>query len=91
MRLNGVGKTGDLYTVDGTNATADPESRTTSMRGNFEQINLLSLEAVDQVETTKGILPAEYGQALGGNVNLITKSGTNSFHGGALYFRIRKY
>jgi len=83
VRLNGVGKTGTLYTVDGTNATADPESRTTSMRGNFEQINLLSLEAVDQVETTKGILPAEYGQALGGNVNLITKSGTNSFHGGA--------
>ncbi|MBO0799218.1 MAG: TonB-dependent receptor, partial [Blastocatellia bacterium] len=83
VRLNGVGKTGTLYTVDGTNATADPESRTTSMRGNFEQINLLSLEAVQQVETTKGILPAEYGQALGGNVNLITKSGTNSWHGGA--------
>src|SRR5689334_5010367 len=83
VRLNGVGKTGTLYTVDGTNATADPESRTTSMRGNFEQINLLSLEAVQQVETTKGILPAEYGQALGGNVNLITKSGTNSWHGSA--------
>ncbi len=83
VRLNGVGKTGTLYTVDGTNATADPESRTTSMRGNFEQINLLSLEAVQQVETTKGILPAEYGQALGGNVNIITKSGTNVWHGGA--------
>jgi outer membrane receptor protein involved in Fe transport len=83
VRLNGVGKTGTLYTVDGTSATADPESRTTSMRGNFEQINLLSLEAVQQVETTKGILPAEYGQALGGNVNLVTKSGTNSWHGSA--------
>jgi len=83
VRLNGVGKTGTLYTVDGTNATADPESRTTSMRGNFEQINLLSLEAVQQVETTKGILPAEYGQVLGGNVNLVTRSGTNSWHGSA--------
>lgn len=83
VRLNGVGKTGTLYTVDGTSATADPESRTTSMRGNFEQINLLSLEAVQQVETTKGILPAEYGQALGGNVNLVTKSGSNSWHGSA--------
>ena len=83
VRLNGVGKTGTLYTVDGTNATADPESRTTSMRGNFEQINLVSLEAVQQLETTKGILPAEYGQALGGNVNITTKSGTNAWHGGA--------
>ena len=83
VRLNGVGKTGTLYTVDGTNATADPESRTTSMRGNFEQINLLSLEAVQEVHTTKGILPAEYGQALGGNVNIITKSGSNNWHGSA--------
>ena len=83
VRLNGVGKAGTLYTVDGTNATADPESRTTSMRGNFEQINLVSLESVEEVETTKGILPAEYGQVLGGNVNVVTKSGTNSWHGSA--------
>jgi outer membrane receptor protein involved in Fe transport len=83
VRLNGVGKSGTLFTVDGTNATADPESRTTSMRGNFEQINLVSLEAVQEVETTKGILPAEFGQVLGGNVNILTRSGTNAWHGGA--------
>lgn len=83
VRLNGAGKTGTLFTVDGTSATADPESRTMSMRGNFEQINLVSLEAVQQLETTKGILPAEYGQVLGGNVNIVTKSGTNSWHGSA--------
>jgi len=83
VRLNGVGKAGTLFTVDGTSATADPESRTTSMRGNFEQINLVSLESVHEVETTKGVLPAEYGQVLGGNVNIITTSGTNQFHGSA--------
>jgi len=83
VRLNGVGKAGTLFTVDGTNATADPESRTTSMRGNFEQINLVSLESVQEVETTKGVLPAEYGQVLGGNVNIITTSGTNQIHGSA--------
>jgi outer membrane receptor protein involved in Fe transport len=83
VRLNGVGKAGTLFTVDGTSATADPESRTTSMRGNFEQINLVSLESVQEVETTKGVLPAEYGQVLGGNVNIITRSGTNQIHGSA--------
>jgi len=83
VRLNGVGKAGTLFTVDGTSATADPESRTASMRGNFEQINLVSLESVQEVETTKGVLPAEYGQVLGGNVNIITTSGTNQFHGSA--------
>jgi outer membrane receptor protein involved in Fe transport len=83
VRLNGVGKAGTLFTVDGTSATADPESRTTSMRGNFEQINLVSLESIQEVETTKGVLPAEYGQVLGGNVNIVTKSGTNELHGSA--------
>jgi outer membrane receptor protein involved in Fe transport len=83
VRLNGAGKTGTLFTVDGTSATADPESRTMSARGNFEQINLVSLEAVQELQTTKGILPAEYGQVLGGNVNITTKSGTNSWHGSA--------
>src|ERR1043166_3913817 len=53
VRLNGVGRTGTLNTVDGTSATADPESRTTSMRGNFEQINLVSLEAVQELQTTR--------------------------------------
>ena len=34
---------------------------------------------------------AEYGEALGGVVNLITKSGTNDFHGGLFeYFRNEK-
>jgi len=34
---------------------------------------------------------AEYGQALGGVVNLVTKSGSNEFHGSAFeYFRNQK-
>lgn len=81
VRLNGLGKSGTLFTVDGTDATADPESRTTAMRGNFHYVNTMSIEAVSEVQTVKGIVPAEYGMALAGNVNLISKSGTNEFHG----------
>ena len=29
----------------------------------------------------KGILPAEYGGALGGQVDVVTNSGTNQIHG----------
>ena len=50
MRLNGTGKSGTLYTVDGTPATADPESRTSSMRGNWNYINLLSVDAIQEVQ-----------------------------------------
>ncbi len=82
MRLNGTGKSGTLYTVDGTPATADPESRTSSMRGNWNYINLVGVDAIQEVQVVKGVIPAEYGGALGGNVNVITKSGTNSWHGG---------
>lgn len=83
MRLNGTGKSGTLYTVDGTPATADPESRTSSMRGNWNYINLVSVDAIQEVQIVKGVIPAEFGGALGGNVNILTKSGTNSWHGSA--------
>lgn len=82
MRLNGTGKSGTLYTVDGTPATADPESRTSSMRGNWNYINLVGVDAIQEVQVVKGVIPAEYGGALGGNVNILTKSGTNGWHGG---------
>ena len=33
------------------------------------------------MQVVKGILPAEYGGAVGGQVNMLTRSGTNVFHG----------
>ena len=53
MRLNGTGKSGTLYTVDGTPATADPESRTSSMRGNWNYINLLSVDAIKRCRSSR--------------------------------------
>src|SRR5687767_6523118 len=41
----------------------------------------MSVEAVAEVQLVKGILPAEYGGAVGGQVNMLTRSGTNVFHG----------
>src|SRR6185436_16832178 len=50
------------------------------------RINTLSVEAVEEFKTTSGAFSAEYGHATGGVVNLITKSGTNTFHGTAFEF-----
>jgi hypothetical protein len=81
VRLNGVGRSGTKVTVDGTIADSNPEAPGTSMYQAFNQIDVMSIEAVQEVQTVKGIVPAEYAHVLTGNVNLITRSGGNSWHG----------
>ncbi len=81
IRLNGAGKNGASITVDGTDATSNPEARMTSMYQSFNYIDTVSIEAIQELQTTKGVIAAEFGQSLAGNVNLITKSGTNELHG----------
>jgi hypothetical protein len=47
-----------------------------------------SVESVEEVRIQESSYDAEYGQASGGVVNFITKSGTNNFHGSLFeYFR----
>ncbi|HEX6285738.1 MAG TPA: carboxypeptidase regulatory-like domain-containing protein, partial [Pyrinomonadaceae bacterium] len=45
-----------------------------------------SEEGVREFRILNNTFSAEYGRALGGLVNIITRSGTNSFHGSAYYF-----
>lgn len=44
-------------------------------------INSISVEAIQEFKATGSAFSAEYGRATGGVVNIITKSGTNQFHG----------
>jgi len=81
VRLNGLGANGTRVTVDGTNATGNSEAAYISMFQAFNYIDTLSVEAIQEVQVTKGVAPAEYGQQLSGTVNLITNSGTNTWHG----------
>jgi len=81
IRLNGVGKNGTAFSVDGTEASANPEGRNSQNFAATNYVDILSLEAIEEVHTVKGILPAEYGGALGGQVNVLTRSGSNEFHG----------
>ena len=81
IRLNGVAEGGTAVTVDGTDATANNETRGLNSYGAQNQISVMSIEAVAEVQVVKGILPAEYGGAVGGQVNMLTRSGTNVFHG----------
>jgi hypothetical protein len=60
------------YIVDGVNTTG-------IKIGN--QGKLLTNEFVQEVEVKTGGYEAEFGRALGGTINVVTKSGGNEFHG----------
>jgi Carboxypeptidase regulatory-like domain/TonB-dependent Receptor Plug Domain len=81
IRLNGVGRNGTGFSVDGTESSANPEGRSTQTFGAGNYVDILSLESIEEVHTVKGVLPAEYSGALGGQINVLTRSGTNAFHG----------
>ena len=44
------------------------------------------VDAVEEFKVQSGALPAEYGFSAGGVINMVTKSGTNQYHGTAYEF-----
>ena len=81
VAMNGLAPGALGLTVDGTQASSSAEDSSLSMFGGFNFIKVVSLEAIQEVNVTKGIASAEYANTLSGNVGLITKSGGNEFHG----------
>jgi Carboxypeptidase regulatory-like domain/TonB-dependent Receptor Plug Domain/TonB dependent receptor-like, beta-barrel len=85
VSMSGVAGGGTGITVDGTEANSNPEGRAVNHYGGQNQISIMSLDSVQEVQVVKGVLPAEYGGVAGGQVNMISRSGTNAFHGTAFY------
>ncbi|HSF20220.1 MAG TPA: carboxypeptidase regulatory-like domain-containing protein [Vicinamibacteria bacterium] len=73
---NGSGR-GILYTLDGGDNTDD------AVGGIVQQV---SMDSVQEFEVVTSRVKAEYARAGGGAIKIITKSGTNSFHGSAFEF-----
>lgn len=63
---------GNQYYIDGINTT-DPVTNTFSTNMNYD--------AIEEVQVITGGMDAEYGRALGGAVNVVTRSGGNQFEG----------
>lgn len=83
--FNGLTRDGVNITVDGTDAS-NPDRPATSGFGGQTQQNVLSVEFIQEFKTTKGVFTAELGRAASGGVNVITKSGSNEFHGSVYEF-----
>ena len=79
--MNGLAPGAASLTVDGTQASSSAEENSLTAFGNFNLIRAVSLEAISEVNVSKGIASAEFANTMSGNVGLITKSGGNEFHG----------
>ncbi|MFZ5608481.1 MAG: TonB-dependent receptor [Pseudomonadota bacterium] len=59
----------------GLNASGVPTQRTP-----------ISIDAIEQIGVNPAPFDVEFGRFQGGNINVVSKSGTNEFHGTAFYF-----
>ena len=83
IALNGLPPRGFTFAVDGVNAVPDSEFASLAAYQNYNYVKGISVEAVQGVEVSKNIFSAEIANTLAGNVNIITKGGTNEIHGSA--------
>jgi hypothetical protein len=86
MVVNGMPSSSLNVTVDGTDAEADPEVSGLGSYGGFNSINIVNTADIAQITLSKGIAPPSAGLGMTATVNIITKSGSNQFHGSAFEF-----
>ena len=81
VNMNGVGRNGTVYSLDGTNASGNSGSNNPGTYQGGNLVDMMSSDGIQEVSAVKGVIPAEYEDAMGGQVNLVSKSGTNAWHG----------
>ncbi len=79
--VNGMRLRSNNFMIDGQDSN-DP-----SVTGRQQQIN--NTDIVQEIRLITNQFAAEYGRAAGAVMNVITKSGTNSFHGSGFWFANR--
>jgi hypothetical protein len=78
ISVNGVRSSSNTYTVDG----AD----TTDRGANLTVQTYPSIDAIGEFSVLRSLYPAESGRSAGGQVNVVTKSGTADYHGDVYEF-----
>lgn len=78
----GISGTSNLFTIDGMNENDPFLNLSNSGATNL----LLGANDVSEATVVNNGYSGQYGQLAGANVNYVTKSGTNKFHGNAEYF-----
>ena len=78
LSVSGSGLGGNLWTVDGANNNDVGSNRTILV--------FPSVDAIDEFKVHRNSYGAEFGGAAGAQVNIVTRGGTNEFHGSGYYF-----
>lgn len=73
ININGARERDNLLTYDGAVAVR--------IRASGDSVGTPDLDAVQEVQVLATNYPAEYGRSIGGQIRIITKSGTDRFHG----------
>jgi len=78
LSVNGNQSNGNMWTVDGVNNM--------DVGSNATLLVFPSIDSIKEFRVERNSFSAEYGQAQGAVINLITKGGSNQFHGAAFEF-----
>jgi hypothetical protein len=86
IAVNGSATTQNNYQMDGVSID-DPSTSGVSADGGFNAgIGIANPDAIQEFKIQTSLFDAGYGRKPGANVNVVTKSGTNQFHGTAFEF-----
>jgi len=77
LSVSGSDVTANLWTVDGANNN--------DVGSNRSILVYPSLEAIEEFKILRNSYGPEFGGAAGAQINVVTRGGTNQFHGSALY------
>jgi len=84
MSVNGNQSNANMWTVDGVNNM--------DVGSNATLLVFPSIDTIQEFRVERNSFSAQYGQAQGAVINLITKGGSNEFHGGVFeFFRSDKF
>lgn len=83
LSFRGMSGVWNNFMVEGNN---DNQAYNAEARGRTRVASNLSADAIQEFQVGQSNYQAEFGRAVGGSVNAVVRSGSNTFHGDAFYY-----
>jgi hypothetical protein len=83
--INGLRPTANSWTIDGAD-NLDHGGAASISGPNLTTLSSPSIDSISEFVTLRGDYEAQYGRSAGGQINVVTNSGTNTLHGGVFEF-----